>query len=181
MSFGQGAGAVGGAYLGAIVATIATGGTAGPLVLALASAAGASTAMSAGSQIYQAKTQSKIMEYNARVAEQNAIAAKQQAEYEANKLRRQREKMLGRQRALYASSGVQFEGSPLLALADTAAEYEMDILATQRTGLVNAQQYQSEAALQRAKAVSTRTTGVLNAGTTILTGAADILKSTKKG
>lgn len=177
MSFSPGAGAIGGAYLGAIVASVASGGLATPILLG--TLAGASAGLSAGSQMYQAKTQSKIMEYNARVAEQNAVAAKQQAEYEADKLKKQRKRMLGRQRALYASSGVQFEGSPLLAMADTAAEYEMDILATQRTGLVNARQYQSEAALQKAKAASTRTTGVLKAGTTVLTGATDILKGIK--
>ena len=93
------------------------------------------TALGAYSQIQQGKAQSG------------------QFEYEAQKTEREKARMLSRQRALYAKSGVTFEGSPLEVMADTAANYEMDIQ--------NLRQQKKSA----------KRTSYLNAGSTILTGA----------
>lgn len=78
-----------------------------------------------------------------------------QIEYEAQKTERAKSRMLSRQKALYAKSGVLLsEGSPLEVMADTAAQYEMDIR------------------MQRQKAKAVKKLSYFGAGSTLLTGGA---------
>jgi len=135
---------------------------------AIASLAG--TAVSVVSQAQQGKEQQKWAEYNAAVAERDAQAAKQNAEYEAGIKRKATEKLLGRQRALYGKAGVTLEGSPLLLMSETATEGEMDALMIERGGTLQAQRYQTEATLSRMKGASAKKAGYYGAGSTLLTG-----------
>jgi len=131
----------------------------------------AGTAFSAVSQIQQGKQQQKWSEYNAAIAERDAKAAKDAAEYEAGQTRRDTERILGRQRALYGKAGVTMEGSPLELMSETAAEGELDALMVERTGILRGQRYGEEATLSRMKGAGARRAGYWGAGTTLLTGA----------
>ena len=137
----------------------------------------AGTAVSAVSQIQQGKEQQKWSEYNAAVAERDAKAAKAAAGYDASQKRKETERLLGRQRALYGKSGVTMEGSPLELMSETAAEGELDALMIERTGSVGAQRYQEEATLSRMKGSSARKASYWGAGTTLLTGAGSAASS----
>ena len=128
------------------------------------------SAVGAISQIQQGEEQQKWSEYNAAIAERDAEAARQSAEYEAGLKRKEKEKTLARQRALYSKAGVTLEGSPLEMMAGTASEYEMDALMIERGGKLESQRYRSEAKLSRMKGSAARRAGYYGAGSTLLTG-----------
>ena len=78
---------------------------------------------------------SQMSRYNAEVARQGAEMARRGAEFirrigetEAARRRQKGSDLLARQRAAYAASGVEFEGSPLLVMQETAARAEQDAL-----------------------------------------------------
>jgi hypothetical protein len=139
----------------------------------LMSAAG--TAMSVVGQIQQGKSTKQWSEYNAAVAERDALAAQQSAEYAAGEKRKETERLLGRQRALYGKAGVTVEGSPLLMMEETASQGELDALMIEREGKLKAGNYQSEAALSRMKGASAQRAGYYGAGSSLLTGASSAM------
>lgn len=134
-------------------------------------ASGIGTGISVMGQIEQGRSQKKWGEYNAQVAERDAETARMNAEYEAGLKRKESERLLGRQRALYGKAGVTLEGSPLLLMAETAAESEMDALMIERGGKLQAQRYRSEATLSKMKGAAAQRAGYYGAGSTLLTGA----------
>jgi len=126
---------------------------------------------SAQAQAKQGKAQEQWYQYNASVAERDAESARQSAEYEAALKRKEGEKLLGRQRALFGKAGVTFEGSPLMLMEQTASDIEMDALMIERGGKLTEQRYQSEATLSRMQGTAAQKAGYYGAGTTLLTGA----------
>jgi len=140
---------------------------------AIATVAG--TTMSAMSQIQQGKSTKQWSEYNAAIAERDALAAQQSAEYDAGEKRKETERLLGRQRALYGKAGVTLEGSPLLLMEETASQGELDALMIEREGKLKAGNYQSEAALSRMKGSSAQKAGYYGAGSSLLTGASSAM------
>lgn len=136
---------------------------------AIGSLAGAG--ISAYSSYEGGMAQQRWNDYNAIVALRDAEAAKQTAEYEARQKRKETERLLSRQKALYGKAGVALEGSPLLMMEETAAEGELDALMIERTGKLYEQRYMSEAALSRMRGGATRRAGYYGAGSTLLTGA----------
>ena len=126
---------------------------------------------SAYGQYEQGQAQKKWGSYSAAVAERDAETARMNAEYEAGVHRKETQRLLGRQRALYGKSGVTFEGSPLLMMAETAAEGELDALMIKREGELRAQGYHSEATLSRMRGRAAQSAGYYGAGSTLLTGA----------
>ena len=78
---------------------------------------------------------SQMARYNAEVARRGAEAARRNAEtirqvgeVEAARHRQKSSDLLAQQRAIYAAAGVEFEGSPLLVMQETAARAEQDAL-----------------------------------------------------
>jgi len=78
---------------------------------------------------------SQMSRYNAEVARRGAEAARRNAETirqageaEAARHRQKSSDLLAQQRVAYAASGVEFEGSPLLLMQETAARAEQDAL-----------------------------------------------------
>jgi len=132
------------------------------------------TAVSAYGQYAQGQSQKKWAAYNAEVAERDAETATKVAGYEANLQRKQTEELLGRQRASYGKAGVTTEGSPLLLMAETAAEGEMEASMIEWGGKTKAQRFRSEAALSRMKGGMFQRAGYYGAGSTLLTGASQI-------
>lgn len=133
---------------------------------------GISAAVGAYSVVSQSRAQAAWGKYNAKVAERNAMMAKLGAEKEAGRKRAEVRKLLARQRAVYGKAGVEFEGSPLLVMADTAAEGELDALLIEYRGLTQSQAQRSQAELDRMKARATKRAGWYGAGQSLLGGAA---------
>lgn len=144
-----------------------------PAIAAVSASTWAATAavVSAVGMISQAQSAKSAANYNAAVAERNATVSRQQAAANEAAQRRENYRAMGRIRAGYGAAGVTPEGSPLDILESSAAEAELDALNTRYKGELTAIGYQDEATLQRSRASSAMTAGVLNAGSALLSGA----------
>ena len=126
------------------------------------------------------KQQSQVAEFNARVAENNAILARQAAEADADTIDRQRRIALSKQSTGFAASGVVInQDSTLEVLGDTAAEFELARLNRLHQGQVqtNAQRIQSTLDRNNAQGLLSQASSAASAGRTaavgtVLTGAA---------
>jgi hypothetical protein len=127
------------------------------------------TGVAVAGQQQQAKAQEKAAEYNAAVAENNATAQRQAAEFEASKLKKRQMILLGKQRAAFAKSGI--EGGYGDVLYDSALEGELDRMAIIYSGQVGANNQYASAVLSRAEGRNARTSAMYNSAGTILTGA----------
>ncbi|CAB4140174.1 hypothetical protein UFOVP669_12 [uncultured Caudovirales phage] len=113
--------------------------------------------MSFIAELFQGRAADKAAQYNARSAEMEA-ASREQAQ------RAQSQRQLGTIRANIGKSGATSEGTPLLVLADSAANAEIDALNTRFTGL-------RQAALYRAEGANARKASYLRAGASLLSDA----------
>lgn len=112
--------------------------TAGTLSSLVSLAGLGATGLSAMGQLKAGDASMEAAKLNAEQMEQQAGQVRESAKGETFKLSRARNRMIGEQTALYGASGVRFEGSPLEVMAQTASEYERDILYSGYTGDVNA-------------------------------------------
>lgn len=135
----------------------------------------ASSVMSAAGSIQQGNSAKAAAEYNARVAENNAITARQQAAAQEEQHRRLARRQLGQMRAAYGASGVTMEGSPLDILAQSAKDAELDALNIRYGGELKAQGLESEAVLERYRGKSAQRAGYMGAATGLLSGASKIM------
>lgn len=135
-----------------------------------ASVAGAG--VSAYSSYQSGKANQRINEYNARVAEQAALDKERDGKIIANATRANNERIQSRQRALFAKSGVVGgTGSPLMVMAEQAAQLEMGALDAERTASNESSSLRTQAVLDRMAGKAARKAGALNAAGTILSGA----------
>lgn len=130
------------------------------------------TAVSVVSAIGGAMTQRDSAKYNAKVAENNAIASRQQAAANAEAQQRDARMRIGQMEANYAASGVSLEGSPLEILEQSARNSEMDRLNILYGGELRAGNYGAEAQLNSSRASSAMTSGFVRAGSELMSGAA---------
>jgi hypothetical protein len=101
-------------------------------------------------QAAAARQQAQIAEFNAKVAENNAILSRQAAEADADTIDRQRRIALSKQAVGFAGSNVVIdEGSTLEVLGDTAAEFELDRLNRLHQGQVQSNAQRIQATLDR--------------------------------
>lgn len=113
----------------------------------------------------------KVANYNAKVADNNAASARQDAAYEANLQREQNRRVIGAQRAAGAASGLDItSGTPVAVLGDTAKAGEMDVLARLYAGESAAVGFNNDAARFRAEGKAAKTAGFINGGTSLLSG-----------
>jgi hypothetical protein len=96
-----------------------------------------------------AKNAEAVGEYNARLAENEAIVLQRAKTAEEVNLRKQSERLTSSQRLMTAASGVELSGSPLEALADAYFSTEMDAAMIRYASDIEQVQKQSEAALAR--------------------------------
>lgn len=118
-----------------------------------------------------AKNAKAVAEYNAQVAENEAVLLARQKRDQEESLRKQSDRLVGMQRAMTAKSGVQMSGSPLRALFDTYMSTEMDAAAIQYASDIEQAQKQSEAALTRAEGGARASSLKYAAYGSLLTGA----------
>jgi len=101
-----------------------------PLItLAISSiATGVGTYMSAQGQRAAAKTAEDTAKYNAQLQRQQATQEMAVGAENARRKARENARLLGRQRALVAQSGLAMEGTPLAILGETATLLQRDIM-----------------------------------------------------
>lgn len=140
--------------------------------------------------------------YNSEVARQavetahkNAETIRKVGEQEAARQREKGSDLLAQQRALYGAAGVEFEGSPLLVMQETAAREEQDALAIRYNYQVKAAEQETQAwqmdsqanltnwqgraqaDLQEYAGGQAKTAGWLGGATSLLKGGYELLKS----
>jgi hypothetical protein len=98
-----------------------------------------------------AKAARQTAEYNAKVAENEAVILQRQKIDEEANLRQASARVVSTQRVATAASGVQMSGSPLRALRDSYFNTEMDALKIQYAADIQQTAKASEAALARAE------------------------------
>lgn len=147
------------------LAAVGTAISAAPLA-ALGTAVSAAGAVVSGMQAQQAGN------YNAEVARNNALAAEQKAGFEAGLIRERGAETLSAGTAAFGKAGVDLSGSTSVGatLGQTARNTEMDALAALYSGRIDANAYRAQAELERSRGRQAMVAGVINAGSTLLTG-----------
>ena len=97
-----------------------------------------------------AKQAQATAEFNARVAENEAVLLARRKTTEESNMRKASERQVATQRVATASAGIEMSGSALEALADSYFNTEMDALNIQYAADIEQAAKASEAALSRA-------------------------------
>jgi hypothetical protein len=124
--------------------------------------------MSAMSAIQQSEAQASAMKFNAQVADRNAVAARQQARFDAEAQDKLGRMKIGAIRAGYGSAGA---GSSEDVLAMSISNAELDKQSILYKGELRALGYTDEAALDRYGASVAITQGRQRAASEIIGGA----------
>lgn len=153
---------------------------AGPEIAAIIASVVATVASTAGS-IYASQRAADAEEYQADVARVQGQQAQMAAEAEAQDRRRRSRYLLGQQLAAAGASGVQLEGSPLLAMVDSGVQEDLERRRILYKGYLQAQGARSDAALAEYQASSLRTAGYMKAGTSLLRGTGNVYGYSRYG
>lgn len=158
-----------------------------PVSISLAAA----TAVTAAGQGYSAmqqaamgRYQSKVNEQNARLSSEQARDAQERTKLEARQLYRKIGATSGQQTAAMAANGIDLSfGSAVDVQRDTAMQGAEDVAQLYKSGYeeargleINASNYRSQAAADRANAHASIVSGVFGVGSTILGGATQYAK-----
>lgn len=119
----------------------------------------------------QAGTQAAVAEFNAANSRNAAIAARDRASADADRRRREFDRIRGRNVANIGAAGLDFTGSPTAFLVDQAGEAELDALLVEYGGELEARGFEQRARLHRAEASSARAGAPLKAAGILLGGA----------
>lgn len=131
----------------------------------------AAAGVGAYSAIAQGQAAEDAAKFNAKVNENNAQAAANQAQFEAEQVRRRNVAILGRQKALFAKGGVTLSGSAEDLLYDSVVQGELNVLSTLYAGDVQAGYYRSRAQIGLFEGANARTAGYYGAASAVLSGA----------
>jgi hypothetical protein len=148
-------------------------------VLAFLSTWGSTIAagMAAVSAISQANQQKQAAKYNEKVAENQAIASRQEAAANADIQRRKAAKTIGGIEATYGASGVTLEGSPLEILEESVRNAELDRQTILWSGESRATGYSNTARLENSRASNAMASGMLSAAGSAVRGYAEYGKA----
>ena len=131
----------------------------------------AGMAMSAMAAMSQGKQQKKIAAHNARMAQQEATLAKQQAAVESKKQLRRMRHLTGKQQVEgTVSGGVTSEGSLLQVMSDDVRTMEHDRQMIIHQGSVRAVRAQGDAAAQTYQGKMAEKNGYMNAAGSLFSG-----------
>lgn len=140
-----------------------------------ATMAAAGTVASAWGSIQAGRIQEGTARMNARMEAQRAVEARAQAALEEYRHRKESRRLLSRQKSLFLKAGVRMEGTPLEVIGETAAEAELDALMIRKYGYVAAREAAQKRAIYRMGGRAARGAGYIRAGTTLLTGGAELI------
>lgn len=147
----------------------------------LAIAAIATAVISAGVGAYSAiqagKQAEAVGKYNAKIQKNNAISARNNANYEADRIRKRNRLIAGKQRAAYLKSGIDLSGSAEDVLLDSEIEGELDVAAAQYAGESSANASLGRAKLSEFEGRAAGRAGYVRAGASILSGASSGLST----
>jgi len=133
------------------------------------------TGMKAYSEYDQGKDEKELAKQRAAAKAADAAAVKAESREEARTKREEGREFRGRQIAAYAKSGVlPSTASPLLAMVDTADEFETEAGYIQETGRRKASRLNQQAVWERRAGRNAYRAGLWGAGSTALTGAGRI-------
>lgn len=121
-----------------------------PATMAAIAAGGAGLVGFKGNQ-QAAKAAKQTADYNAKLAENEAIILARRKVEEEKNMRQQSDRLIATQRVATAASGIQMSGSALQALADSYFNTEMDALKIQYAADIEQTQKEAEATLARAE------------------------------
>jgi type II secretory pathway pseudopilin PulG len=138
------------------------------IVGAIASAAG--TAVAISSQKAAGEAANDAAKYNAKLAENNAIMASQQARFKADQQKRRNRLVLGSQRANFLKSGATIEGTPDDVLYNSSIEAELDQAAILYQGEVSSRGLQARARLSEYEGKQAQSAGNIAAAGSLLSG-----------
>lgn len=139
-----------------------------PAIAAVASVAG--SVMSAVGAMQQSRAQAASAEYNAKVSDEQAKAARDAAAVEAEDRRRAGMDQRASAIAARGASGIALAGTPLLVDEDILGRIELDAARTRHAGEAKAVQNENQARLDRFTASNYRAAGPLSAGASLLGG-----------
>ena len=163
-----------GASAAAGTAAAAAAGAAGSTGFNILSLLGAG--LTGAGSIFQAQQAAQASQAQAQALERQADDRQRIAAFEANRLREEGERIGGRQRAGFLSSGVSIEGSPLDVISDTAAEVALDQDMIRRNAKMRADEFRYEAGLARSNARSQRIGGAIGAIAPFIDAGADMYR-----
>jgi hypothetical protein len=142
----------------------------------------AGTGIATYSAYQQGQQAEKAGKYNARIAENQAIAAQQAAGLKADTLRDRARRIESTNIARAGGAGiVPTAGSPLFVMADNAMQAELDAQRVQYGGDQEAAAFNSQARLARYGAGVASDAGMYRAGSTLLSGAASASRFYRPG
>jgi len=142
----------------------------------------AGTAVAVYGVYQQGQAQKSAADYNARLAGQNAVIARQQADLRARQQDRLNRMRLGTIRATQgAAGGAQDEGSVLDIIADNAMQGELQRQEIMYEGELKARGYQGTAALDRMQGKAAGKAAAIGAGSALLGGASKTAGLLKRG
>ncbi|MCE5245321.1 MAG: hypothetical protein ABFD84_14535 [Candidatus Polarisedimenticolia bacterium] len=134
----------------------------------------AGTAVAVKAQMDNARFQSRMADYNEKVAEQQAVVEREQGSAQAADLRDRMRRTIADQRVALANAGVTLDsGSPLALLGDTAAEGALDQEQAKWNGEMRARGYDIEGVSQRLRGKMAESAGAYGAAGSLLTGASN--------
>ncbi len=143
-------------------------------ILAVAAvAAVASAGVSAYGMYQQGKTQEAIGNYNAKVDQNNAIAARQQAEFDAQRIRDRNVRLRGAQTAAASKSGLSISGSVQDVMFDSGTQGELDALTSIYKGSISSNAQVAAARLSTFEGNAAANASYVSAGGTLLGGVAN--------
>lgn len=132
----------------------------------------AAAVVTAYSAVRSGQAQSAAASYNAKVADQNAEAMRQQGAAAQEQQRQDAMRKLGLMQANYGASGVDpSTGSPLDVFADSVQKSTLDNLTTKYNYQMRALGYQNSSTLDSFQSDQASTSGYLNAAGSLLGGA----------
>lgn len=132
----------------------------------------AASATSAYGAYAAGQAQKKAADFNAKVAENNAVASQQQAAQQAQLIQNRNRRLRGSQEASLAAAGVDAStGSGADVMYDSGIQGELDRLTALYKGKVGANEQLSQAQLDRYSGRASAAAGMLGAGGSLLSGA----------
>ena len=128
------------------------------------------TALSIAGALSRGNAASAAGDYNAQIARQNAILARQQSAEAERRFRIDSSKRMGAMRAAYSASGVTLEGSPMDVLQESFYTAEMDALTIRQGGRAAESAYTAEARLSNLQGRAGQQAGYMSAAGELLNG-----------
>jgi hypothetical protein len=127
-------------------------------------------ALAAQGALAKGHSQQQASNYNRDLNLVNARQAEQATDFAIQQDISRTDRLLGLQRAQIAKSGIDISGSPLLVMEETARDASINQQLMRYNGNQAVGAYQSEAYNNRRQGKAAMKAGVLNAGTSLLTG-----------